>query len=665
MKKPVAKFFIPVFLLLILACMFFFNRFFLPGANFGDDSLEHDIPQARLFVDSFRSGDLINWNPHKAFGVPFPETSFMGPFYPFAAMYFMFPADRAVSLGIAIHILLSGVFMLALLMRLRFGPGVSFLGAAAWMLSGVFQQYSADGWLSETIAAAYLPLLLLLFVAAVESGRKRRFALFTVLGICAALCVLGGKPDFAAVTLYSLVFFSIPSIRAKGVVTGLALAAVTATLLSSVVWGPLAAQAHGLPLERMGCFGYSVSDLLNFIMPSELRRGFAGRPALALAAVGFFAARGRFSNNFRLLAVLSFFLLFSYRSRIGFEPVDLLPFANQTRHVAIWHTGLILSIAALACSGAELLFKTTAARLGRNAAAILLAAVCLLQIGDLYYFNRAYHPSGFDTSPSEYFPDAPIVELLNNDNSLFRVSNELYGHEHFRANQGTYHGIDCYESRIKGVNLYQLNGSGGLSHEIMTHPPQRVMDIAGVKYIITDRELPEPVFRKLLTLDGVFRAHPALFRGKAYLYRNDGAFPRAFTIGGHSESVIRAELLDGYPGPLRETDIGDAAFSILAGYKTAETRRSANRYSVEYECVGNCFVFVGEMNNGCRRALMDGKPVTLEKPLGFFIGAFSPPGRHTLEITCRTPLRNLWLLLTAAGIAVSLVMLKWASSDES
>jgi len=251
---------------------------------------------------------------------------------------------------------------------------------------------------------------------------------------------------------------------------------------------------------------------------------------------------------------------------------------------------------------------------------VLFAILCVcigLQITDLYHFNKLFYPKGFQYKLEEYFPTRPFVDFLKTDSSLFRISNRLYELSGFRINQGMLEGINCFESRIKGNNIYKVNGTNSLSHHFNHRPPKRVEDICNIKYIITDQPLlPENSYKSLVKDTPVD------------LYRNDSAFPRAFLLENIDRDTVNKLLLDNYTAPLLQLEISDLSWNLLSDYRDVDIKSSANTYTISADCQTNSFLFLSEMNADGWKAELDGSPVKVLSPFNFFMGVFLPPGKH-------------------------------------
>ncbi len=65
-----------------------------------------------------------------------------------------------------------------------------------------------------------------------------------------------------------------------------------------------------------------------------------------------------------------------------------------------------------------------------------------------------------------FFPASPFARYLSSDRSLYRVAAFPPQSLLWRPNQGMVHGIDCFDGRIKGVDIHRLNGNLALSADL-------------------------------------------------------------------------------------------------------------------------------------------------------------------------------------------------------
>ncbi len=658
--------FILVFVLLLL--IFYSNRFFQAGANPGEDVLEHDVPLAQFFVRSIQQGGFPHWNPHKAYGLPACEIPFMGPYYPLFVLYFLLPTEWAINAGFLVHIGLSAFFFFLLCRELRQSPLIAFFCASSWALSSVFQQYAESGWLPETVGTAYLPGALWLVVKSRGARGHARFLLNMAAGVCLALGVAGNHPANSLVNLSTVVFFCIPFLRNGSDLRSLALLLLFALLLSVVAWGPLLAQYSSVPPSPDPREGYSPAELLNFLSPVTIGRGFVGRPVLILGLIGFFLRRQPHGACFRVVLLISLGLSLCAAS----ERFDQIPFINGIRYTWQWHLGLILALIVFAGTALTRLRDFLTHRLRpKTTVGLLLSGLLVLQLLDLYRFDRRFYPRGFTYSLQEYF-ESPVVEILKQDTSLFRVVNRPHDSPAFRKNQGTVDGIDCIDARIKGVSIWRVTGDGTLSCELYDGRPRSWNDLCNVKYVI--EEVFDQSQLRLLREDG-FRIRCAIRQeapGEVRLFvllENERCFPRAFLVtGAEVDQVVSI-----FRGPGDERLAGDPlsqeVYDALSRHQAVEITRTINTYRIGCSADEEGVLFLSEMYDPGWKATVDGERTEIFLPFGFLMAVKVPPGPRTVILEYR-PLRiyTLWLvnvLAVLATVVIAVVVWRRRGADQS
>ncbi len=93
----------------------------------------------RLFgAEMFReTGQIPEWNPYLFGGLPYVAAMHGDIFYPTAWLRWILPIDTAMNLGFALHIVIAGAAMYALLRALRAGWAGAVVGGLAYELTGI------------------------------------------------------------------------------------------------------------------------------------------------------------------------------------------------------------------------------------------------------------------------------------------------------------------------------------------------------------------------------------------------------------------------------------------------------------------------------------------------------------------------------------------------
>jgi O-antigen/teichoic acid export membrane protein len=132
------------------------------------DLVLENLAWKQFIVASLRAGEAPLWNPHLFAGVPFLAAGQHSGLYPFSALFYVLPLERAYGLFTALQLWLAGVSMFFFVRALRLGrfpalvAGITYQLSAFFLVSVVFTMIIA--------AAAWLPLLL----AVVEWTARRQ-----------------------------------------------------------------------------------------------------------------------------------------------------------------------------------------------------------------------------------------------------------------------------------------------------------------------------------------------------------------------------------------------------------------------------------------------------------------------------------------------------------
>lgn len=681
---------IAIVTLLLLIALLYSHQWIGETFKPGDDAISHDVPLAMSLVDAFDQGRLPFWNPHKACGIPFTETPFMGPYYPAAILYLVLPVDLAITYGFLLHILLSGIFMYLLALQYNLPGWIALLCAGSWLGSAVFHRYVSEGWLPETISAAYLPVLLYFFDRLLSNARGSNLVISTVLGICISLVINGGHPSYSVITISCLLFFAIPSAVKKRCWLHLLYALGIAMLLSSVTWGPLSQeftssmQTHATR-ECYDFFG-AIASLVLFIP----RTHFGALMVLfALFGVRFLTdVRNR---NLLSLLVLSLAAATLGDARVGGHEVGAwIPVYSLVAHAWAWDVGVVAVMVLLAGQAVHTFTAgTTFARFKILTTRRVVASILFLQLCSLMTLQLMYELKprfSLDTLS----PDLQLLAKLSSDPSLFRVSNQLGQIPGLSLNGGAVHGLDIFESRAKGVDLSGITGKYAQSNTIEGVPSEQLLNLCNIKYILTSGDIPSQAWVIIhefrapdadLLIDyylSLFNRHwlsrtilstptgrllrtmllpasriliPRDLR-TTRLYLNQECLPRAFTVPLHTASQW---LSSNYTHEaFLDIDFRDEVTGVRV-----ELERTWNEYRILIPASTKGFLFLSEMYHAGWRAKVDGKQVSILSPFGFFMGVLLNGNQHEVVIKYVPVAMRSFFFMHALGMLFSVAMAMW------
>jgi hypothetical protein len=146
--------------------------------------------QADAFVRVLSAGSWPLWNPYNSFGQPLlanPNTEVL---YPLTWLNLLMRPESYYSLFVVSHFLLTSAGFFLLARRLGMSGLASFVGSAAWILSGPLLSM-VQLW-SHLAGAAWLPWTLLAADTAFSRGRREHIVLW---GLTMAAQVLVGCPE--------------------------------------------------------------------------------------------------------------------------------------------------------------------------------------------------------------------------------------------------------------------------------------------------------------------------------------------------------------------------------------------------------------------------------------------------------------------------------------
>ena len=141
----------------------------------------------RLFgAEMFReTGRVPEWNPYLFGGLPFIAAQHGDIFYPTAWLRWILPIDTAMNLGYAIHFVIAGAAMYALLRALRTGWMAAVVGGLAYELTGIIASLMKPGHDGKLYVSALAPLVFLALLKAIRERRPWGYALLAlVIGLC-------------------------------------------------------------------------------------------------------------------------------------------------------------------------------------------------------------------------------------------------------------------------------------------------------------------------------------------------------------------------------------------------------------------------------------------------------------------------------------------------
>ena len=193
----------------LLVAAVFADVLFVPGDKVPSFSPYGDVHQYYYASRTFAFGELSDgrlpvWNPHIFSGTPCLANFQTAIFYPPNLVYLVLPMARAISLDLAFHVLLFGLFTFAWARNRGQNIPAAFTAGTIAMFSGALMLHVYGGHLTMIAAFAWMPLIML----AVDKLIARPTAGWTMLGVGAvALQILAGLPHVVFITFVTVALY--------------------------------------------------------------------------------------------------------------------------------------------------------------------------------------------------------------------------------------------------------------------------------------------------------------------------------------------------------------------------------------------------------------------------------------------------------------------------
>lgn len=318
----------------------------------------------RLFgAEFFRAhGRIPEWNPYLFGGMPFIAAMHGDIFYPTAWLRWFLPTDLAMTLGFAVHFVVAGMAMYALLRALRTTWTAALVGGLAYELTGILTSLVKPGHDGKLFVSALAPFLFLGLLRAVRDGRTWGYG---VVALVTGLCLL--SPHYQMTyyllvaggfwTLY-LAFLEADAPRGTArlvtlaaslgaVLLGLAVSAIQALpFLQYIPFSPRAAGGPSGGWEYATSFALPVEELMTTVLPQfngvltgywgqnffKLHTEYLGAVVVVLAVLGI-GDRSRGALRWVLLGIAGFFLLVAFGGHTPFYRLwyEVMPLMKKVR----------------------------------------------------------------------------------------------------------------------------------------------------------------------------------------------------------------------------------------------------------------------------------------------------------------------------------------------
>ncbi len=194
--------------LVFLTLLFFWKILLTNLILVGVDTFLYFYPYKAYAAEALRQGRLPLWNPHLFMGAPLLANSQVGVLYPLNWPLIWLSAPKQVAWSIGLHIALAGFLMFLLAQNtLKLKWGGSMIAAILFAMGGYLGAQVEH--VNQLNAAAWLPLLVMLYDFGVQRRYQRRWFWFLWLAVIVALSLLAGHAQTTFISLFGLGLYAL------------------------------------------------------------------------------------------------------------------------------------------------------------------------------------------------------------------------------------------------------------------------------------------------------------------------------------------------------------------------------------------------------------------------------------------------------------------------
>ncbi len=371
----------------------------------------HDVavaymPLRKLAQDAVQQGHLPLWTMQLGCGFPLLAEGQCATFYPLHIIgYLGLPYYHAYSLMVYLHCLMGAIFAALLGRKLGLGWAAAALAGLVYGFSGYF--VSKVLFITVLESGAWLPLILYLIIAGLDSGDGRYF-----LGGAAALClsILAGHPQIVFYEILAILALLVAHLISRGgqatrqrlsrtvaaavLVLGFGAGLAALQLVPTATLAKFADRRAEVTPTDLRSLGMSAHNLAYYVHPTIFGSyaennyfghdhyyevcGYAGGLTLILAALALFSARAppRYRWYFVFLVAFGLFMALAKYNPL-YELLPAVPGFNLFRAPGRYVLLTTLGLAMLAGGGLQSLAGTDRRRQARRLGQLCLVVLIL------------------------------------------------------------------------------------------------------------------------------------------------------------------------------------------------------------------------------------------------------------------------------------------------
>lgn len=440
--------------LTLLTLAMFGDVLFSPGQRVA--SGPYDVPNYFAPIRAFGFGELLRgnlalWNPHLFSGTPYLGGFQAALLYPPNLVYLALPLSKALTVDIALHVLLLGLFMFAWTRNRGLDDRAAFFAAGVLMFSGAFFLRVLAGHLTMLAALAWTPLIFL----AVDRLFDRPGLGWCLVGVFAVtMQVLAGLPQpvfctAVAVALY-VALRLLRSTNRMRTLAALGVVAIVPLFLSAAhLWTGLqtareGTRAGGVSYAFAASYSFPPENLLSLLVPDFFggqavrtnwgrsviweASAFVGITGIVLALYGALRGERTMLRHAPLLAVVLAVIALGRHTPLFALLFRWVPVFDRFRGPGRFTFHAVFFVAFLSGVGLHCLLRKQT-RGSRTAAGTVGAAALLLGVAAIW----VHRASTSSAAPNVW---ADLVNHLSAAGDLVNLNGPSYGEAGRAATQG-------------------------------------------------------------------------------------------------------------------------------------------------------------------------------------------------------------------------------------